>query len=175
LSLYETRRGSVQPLPTPAQIDVSLQQEWGREPKVQEVAAVQQLLVNEKDEGMINAGIGLGALYLLTEKVHPGTRRACSHIAQRVGDKLTARFARLLAIGGLALGLSACGAGGWSSNAQTTFINGCVQSGGGTATSCQCVLNYYEAHETYAQYLDVGNSGDSGEFLFAENAVEACK
>lgn len=51
------------PVPPPAQIAYRLQSEWGRPPTVQEVAAVQQMLMNEKNAAMVQAGIGIGALY----------------------------------------------------------------------------------------------------------------
>jgi hypothetical protein len=60
---------AITPLPTPAQIAFQLQAEWGRTPTVQEVAAVQQLLSNRRNEALISSGVALGALYLIDRSV----------------------------------------------------------------------------------------------------------
>jgi hypothetical protein len=58
------------PLPTPDQIRASLEAEWRRPATVQEVAAVQQMLTNERNQALFNSGMALGAIYLLR---HGGT------------------------------------------------------------------------------------------------------
>ena len=57
-------------IPSPTEISWQLQQEWGRPATVQEVAAVQQILINEKNQAMISAGITLGAVYLMNRNLH---------------------------------------------------------------------------------------------------------
>ncbi len=57
------------PLPSPAEIESALVREWGRQPTVQEVAAVQQMLANERNQHLINAGVGLGALYMMNRNL----------------------------------------------------------------------------------------------------------
>jgi hypothetical protein len=52
-------------VPSPQVIAVRLEDEWGRPPTVVEVAAVQQMLINEHNQRLINGGIALGAIYLL--------------------------------------------------------------------------------------------------------------
>lgn len=61
----ETTIHAAQPMPSPDEIAYRLQIEWGRPPTLQEVAAVQQLLVNQRNQNLVNAGMALGALYLL--------------------------------------------------------------------------------------------------------------
>ena len=61
---------AMKPIPSPAEISWQLQQEWGRPATVQEVAAVQQILVNEKNQAMIGAGVTLGAVYLIDRNLH---------------------------------------------------------------------------------------------------------
>jgi hypothetical protein len=57
------------PLPTPAQIYTQLRAEYGRPPTLDEVAAVQQMLANRRREALANAGIGLGASYVIHRSV----------------------------------------------------------------------------------------------------------
>jgi hypothetical protein len=58
------------PVPSPAEIAFQLQLEWGRSPTVQEVAAVQQMLSNRRNEALINSGLALGALYSMEKSSH---------------------------------------------------------------------------------------------------------
>ena len=58
------------PIPSPGEIAWQLQQEWGRPATLQEVAAVHQMLNNRRNEATVNAGIGLGALYLIHHNLH---------------------------------------------------------------------------------------------------------
>jgi hypothetical protein len=53
------------PIPSSAEISWQLGQEWGRPATVQEVAAVQQMLINRKNQALFHAGISLGAIYLI--------------------------------------------------------------------------------------------------------------
>jgi len=57
-------------VPSPAEIAASLENEWARPATVEEVAAVHQMLTNRKSEALVNAGIGLGALYLMDKHFH---------------------------------------------------------------------------------------------------------
>lgn len=59
-----------QAIPSPQETSASLQQEWGRPPTVQEVAAVQQILVNQRNQHLTNAGLTFGALYLMHDAAH---------------------------------------------------------------------------------------------------------
>jgi hypothetical protein len=61
---------AMKPVPNPAEISWGLQQEWGRQPTVQEVAAVQQMLTSERNQSLLNSGITLGALYLMDRNLH---------------------------------------------------------------------------------------------------------
>ena len=56
------------PVPTSAQICAQFQAEYGRPPTLDEVAATQQMLGNQRNEALVNAGIGLGALYVIHRK-----------------------------------------------------------------------------------------------------------
>ena len=58
------------PIPSPGEIAWQLEQEWGRPPTLPEVAAVHQMLNSRRNEAMLNAGIGLGALYLIHHDLH---------------------------------------------------------------------------------------------------------
>jgi len=58
------------PVPSPNEIARQLEQEWGRPATLTEVAAVHQMLNNRRNEAMLNAGIGLGALYLIHHDLH---------------------------------------------------------------------------------------------------------
>lgn len=58
------------PMPTPAEIESSLRQELGRPPTIAEVAAVHQMLISEKNQAMIIAGISVGALYMMEKNLH---------------------------------------------------------------------------------------------------------
>ena len=58
------------PVPSPAQIAYQLELEWGRPATVQEVAAVQQMLLNGRNEALLGVGISLGALYLINHNLH---------------------------------------------------------------------------------------------------------
>ena len=61
---------ALRPVPSPAQIASQLEQEWGRPATVQEVAAVQQMLLNSRNEALFGVGISLGALYLIDHNLH---------------------------------------------------------------------------------------------------------
>lgn len=63
-------RTAATPLPDPRQIAVQLQEEWGRPPTVEEVAAVQQLLTSQRNQALVQSGIGIGALYLFEHNLH---------------------------------------------------------------------------------------------------------
>lgn len=56
------------PILSPNEIELALWREWGRQPSVQEVAAVEQMLHNERNQALVTAGMGAGALYLLLHK-----------------------------------------------------------------------------------------------------------
>ena len=58
------------PIPSPSEIALQLEQEWGRPATLHEVAAVHQMLNSRRNEAMLNAGIGLGALYLIHHDLH---------------------------------------------------------------------------------------------------------
>ena len=66
---HEIRAAST-PIPTPAEISVLLEIEWGRPATIQEIAAVHQMLTSRKNEALINTGVGLGALYILNKHVN---------------------------------------------------------------------------------------------------------
>lgn len=61
---------AMRPVPSPAQIAYQLEVEWGRPATVQEVAAVQQMLLNGRNEALLGVGISLGALYLIDHNLH---------------------------------------------------------------------------------------------------------
>ena len=61
-------RVATTPVPSPAQIFFQLQAQWGRSPTMQEVAAVQQILSNRRNEAVISSGLALGALYLINRR-----------------------------------------------------------------------------------------------------------
>jgi hypothetical protein len=61
---------ALQPVPSPAQIAYQLELEWGRPATVQEIAAVQQMLLNGMNEALLGVGISLGALYLINHNLH---------------------------------------------------------------------------------------------------------
>ena len=61
---------ATRPIPSPPEIAWQLQQEWGRQPTVEEVAAVQQLLMNERNQALVNAGMSLGAHYIMSNIAH---------------------------------------------------------------------------------------------------------
>lgn len=69
-ALGENINKAATPVPSPAYIAVQLEQEWGREPTVQEVAAVQEMLHRDHNQALVNSGIGLGALYLFERNLH---------------------------------------------------------------------------------------------------------
>ena len=58
------------PVPDPGTIAQQLQAEWGCPPTVEEVAAVHQMLHTERNQAMLTAGMGLGALYLINKNLH---------------------------------------------------------------------------------------------------------
>jgi hypothetical protein len=58
------------PIPSAGEIAWQLEQEWGRAATLLEVAAVHQMLNSRRNEAMLNAGIGLGALYLINHNLH---------------------------------------------------------------------------------------------------------
>ena len=57
------------PMPTPYEIESALCREWHRPPTVQEVAAVEQMLHNQRNRDLVNAGMGFGALYLIARSM----------------------------------------------------------------------------------------------------------
>lgn len=57
------------PVPTPAEIALRLQHEWGRPATLPEVAAVHQMLSNRRNEAFLDSGLALGALYLIDRNV----------------------------------------------------------------------------------------------------------
>ena len=57
-------------VPSPAQIAALLEQEWGRVPTMPEVAAVHQMLTNQKNQALLESGLSLGALYLIDHRLH---------------------------------------------------------------------------------------------------------
>lgn len=57
-------------VPDPAYIQAQLRAEWGREPTMQEVAAVHTMLTNRHNQALLNTGIGLGAIYLMNQNLH---------------------------------------------------------------------------------------------------------
>lgn len=59
-----------QGVPSPQYIAQELRKEWGREPTVVEVQAVHQMLTSQHNQAMLNAGISLGALYLMDKNLH---------------------------------------------------------------------------------------------------------
>lgn len=59
-----------QPLPTPQDIAVALEEEWGRPPTFEEVGAVHQVILSQRHNDLIGAGIGLGAIYLVDRNLH---------------------------------------------------------------------------------------------------------
>jgi hypothetical protein len=61
---------AIKPIPSPAEISVLLEQEWGRPATVEEVAAVHQMLSSRRNEAAGTAGLGLGALYLMNKQAH---------------------------------------------------------------------------------------------------------
>jgi hypothetical protein len=69
---YDSAMTAAQPIPSPQEIYAGLANEWGRAPTVQEVAAVQQVLVNQRNQHLINAGMSFGVLYM----VHDASRRS---------------------------------------------------------------------------------------------------
>jgi hypothetical protein len=58
------------PIPSPAEISWQLQQEWGRPATLEEVAVVHQMLTSEKNQALLTAGVGFGALYLAERNLH---------------------------------------------------------------------------------------------------------
>lgn len=66
---YDSVLGSVKAattsVPDPRAIASALEVEWGRPPSVNEVCAVHQMLQSERNQALVNSGIGLGAAYLL--------------------------------------------------------------------------------------------------------------
>jgi hypothetical protein len=54
-----------EPVPSPPEIAARLEIEWGRPPTVGEVAAVQTMLVNQRNQQVLNGGLVLGTAYLL--------------------------------------------------------------------------------------------------------------
>ncbi len=60
------------PVPSPAEIALLLEAEWGRPPTIVEVAAVHQLLTSRRNEALLATGLSLGALYLADRSFHHG-------------------------------------------------------------------------------------------------------
>jgi len=71
-ALGEEMRVASTPIPSPAEISAQLEAEWGRPATIEEVAAVHQILTSRKNEALLSAGIGLGALYLMDRNIHGG-------------------------------------------------------------------------------------------------------
>lgn len=63
-------RVATRPIPSPDQISSQLEEEWGRPLTVEEVNAVYQMLCSRKNEAALNAGMGIGALFLLQTAGH---------------------------------------------------------------------------------------------------------
>lgn len=57
-------------VPSPAEITETLRQQWGRAPSVEEVAAVQQILVNDHNQNLIAAGMLVGSAVLIHHELH---------------------------------------------------------------------------------------------------------
>ena len=60
------------PVPSPAEIALLLEAEWGRPPTIVEVAAVHQMLTTRRNEALLATGLSLGALYLADRSLHHG-------------------------------------------------------------------------------------------------------
>lgn len=58
------------PVPSPAEIAVVLEFEWGRTPTIVEVAAVHQMLTSRRNEALVATGLTLGAFYLMGHHLH---------------------------------------------------------------------------------------------------------
>ena len=58
------------PVPSPAEIAVLLEQEWGSPPTIFEVAAVHQMLTSRRNDALVATGLSLGALYLVDHNLH---------------------------------------------------------------------------------------------------------
>lgn len=64
---FAAAAAATQPIPSPAQIHDALLNEWGREPTIEEISAVHQMLHNQKNMALVQAGMGFGGLYLLVK------------------------------------------------------------------------------------------------------------
>ncbi len=60
------------PVPSPAEIALLLEAEWGRPPTIVEVAAVHQMLTSRRNEALLATGLSFGALYLADRSLHHG-------------------------------------------------------------------------------------------------------
>lgn len=58
------------PVPSPPEIELALWREWHRQPTVEEVAAVHQMLHTERNQKLVAGGITLGALFLMQHTLH---------------------------------------------------------------------------------------------------------
>jgi hypothetical protein len=56
---------ALEPLPTPQEIAVGLEDTLGRQPSIEEVAAMQQMLSHEKNQQLIRSGVTIGAVFLI--------------------------------------------------------------------------------------------------------------
>lgn len=56
---------ATRPIPSPPQIALALQSEWGCQPTVIEVQAVHQMLTSRRNQAIVASGVGIGALYLV--------------------------------------------------------------------------------------------------------------
>lgn len=50
------------PVPSPVEIALLLEADWGRQPTIVEVAAVHQMLTSRRNEALLATGLSLGAL-----------------------------------------------------------------------------------------------------------------
>lgn len=66
---FENLQIAATPIPGPAEISWALYQEWGRPPTTQEIAVVQDALINRRNEAAIYGAVSLGAIFLANAEV----------------------------------------------------------------------------------------------------------
>ncbi len=54
---------------SPAEVELALWREWGRQPTVQEIQAVHQMVNAERNKALLTAGVSLGSIFLLHDAV----------------------------------------------------------------------------------------------------------
>jgi len=60
-------------------------------------------------------------------------------------------------------------------NAQTNFLNSCEQTGGGVSY-CQCILNWFEGHKSFTEFLaDEDEIRTGGTPADAKTALRGCR